>query len=286
MTEPYNQRSARILMEIIKIKKLAEIREANRYGIVHPSKATRMLNRIVLDLTYECTLKCLNCNRFCGILPRKSEIELAKITEFVNHSIEVKKKWAHIYIAGGEPALHSQIYKVFHEIDRYVTFHKQEFHTNLIVKYFTNNYSKESKEVLKKLPDYIINNSNKQNSNPRFKPICVAPLDLGFYDDDNLIPCKELYQCGMTLNHRGYYPCAEAAAIDDIFLKKNLAIKRLKDVTFRNMAKILHHTCRYCGYYFEPVGYRKSSVLMLSASWEIFLNKQDILLKPKMVQTK
>jgi hypothetical protein len=261
-------------MELIDIKSIEQIREPNKFGIVNPMKASRMLNRIVLDITYECSLKCLNCNRLCGIFNRKNETGLEKIKEFVDTSIRLKKKWAHIYIAGGEPSLHSRIYDIFGELDRYIKFYKKEFNNNLIVKYFTNNHSKKSNEILKKLPDFIINNSDKKDSNSSFKPICVAPIDLGFYDDNNLLPCSELYNCGMTLNYKGYYPCAEAAAIDDVFLKKDLAIPKFEDINFERMAAILHQTCRYCGYYFEPVGYRRSSGLMISKTWKNFLEKK------------
>jgi hypothetical protein len=263
-------------MEFIEIKSIDQISEANKYGIVNPTMAARMLNRIVLDVTYECTLKCLNCNRLCGIVPRKSEIRLAKIKEFVNSSIETKKKWVHIYIAGGEPALHPDIYDIFDELSRYIEFHKKEFGTNLIVKYFTNNHSKKSKQVLKNLPGFIINNSDKIDSNANFKPMCVAPIDLGLYDDNNLRPCSELYNCGITMNYKGFYPCAEAAAIDDTLLNKELAIKKIEDITFERMAEILHQTCRYCGFYFEPVGLKRSSKLMISSTWKGFLEKTEL----------
>ncbi|MBN2535037.1 MAG: hypothetical protein JXB88_19305 [Spirochaetales bacterium] len=267
--------------EIVEINDLEQIHEANKNGIVNPSRTIRMLNRIVLDITYECTLKCLNCNRLCGVFPRKNEIDMASIINFVDHSIEMEKKWFHIYIAGGEPSLHSRILRIFKEVQRYIEYHKKRFKTNLIIKYFTNNHSPRSRQVLKELPDFIINNSNKKDANTPFKPICVAPLDLGYYDDENLKPCQELYQCGMTLNYKGYYPCAPAAAIDDVFIKKDMAIKTLKEVTFERMAEILHRTCRYCGHYFEPVGYKRNPKLMLSGTWKNYLEKTYRMKKTK-----
>lgn len=264
-------------MKFIEIENIDQVREPNKFGIAHPSKAIRMMNRIVLDITYECTLGCMNCNRFCGIFPRKNEMGISKIRNFIDSSISMKKKWFHIYIAGGEPSLHPRIDDIFYQINRYVGFYKKEFQTSLVVKYFTNNYSENARLVLERLPDYIVVNSDKKDSNSNFKPVCVAPIDLAYYDDDNLQPCQELYQCGMALNYKGYYPCAEAAAIDDIFLKREMGIDRLEDVTFEKMAAILHQTCRYCGHYFEQVGYRRSSNLMVSSTWKQYLKENKVI---------
>jgi len=264
-------------MDRLIITNIAELREPNRCGIVNPSKAFRMLSRIVLDITYKCSLACANCNRLCGIVPRNHETSIQTIREFVDSSIELKKKWEHIYLSGGEPALHGDIEGVFAELQRYIDYHKQAYGTKLLLKYFTNNHSPRARRVLADLPeDYIVINSNKSDSNRSFKPICVAPIDLGYYDDHNLRPCQELYQCGMALNYRGYYPCALAAAIDDVLLGGELAVKSLDEVTFERMADILHQTCRYCGHYFEPLGYRRESQLMLSTTWERFLNDQRL----------
>ena len=264
-------------MDRLVITDIAELGEPNRCGIVNPSKAFRMLSRIVLDITYKCSLACPNCNRLCGTFPRRNETSVQAIREFVDASIESKKKWEHIYIAGGEPALHSNIEGVFAELQRYIDYHKREYGTKLLVKYFTNNHSLRARRILAALPeDYIVINSNKKDSSRSFKPVCVAPIDLGYYDDDNLRPCQELYQCGMALNHHGYYPCAIAAAIDDVLLGGKLGVKSLGDVTFERMADILHQTCRYCGHYFEPLGYRRESRLMVSPTWERFLKDQRV----------
>jgi len=261
-------------MDFVEISEYNQIREPNQYGLVYPSRAKRMLNRITLDITYECDLKCPNCNRLCGILPRKNEISLSSIEEFINKSIELKKKWVHIYITGGEPSFHSRVKDIFKQVIRYVEFHKKEFDNNLTVKYCTNNHSKKSRQVLKSLPDFIVYNSYKKNSEQIFKPMCVAPVDLGFYDDNNLHPCIECCNYGMTLNYRGYYPCGESAAIDDVLIKKNLGIKKLEDVTLERMAEILHETCRYCGYYFDQFGTMRNSKLMVSSTWKQFLTNE------------
>ena len=263
-------------MDRLLIAHVSELSEPNRLGVVHPSKAFRMLSRIVLDITYRCSLACPNCNRLCGVAPRGHDIDIEAIRQFVDDSIDSRKKWEHIYIAGGEPALHGDIEGVFAQLHRYIDFHEREFKTPLLVKYFTNNHSRRAQRVLADLPGYIVVNSNKRDSTRTLKPMCVAPIDLDYYDDDNLRPCQELYQCGMALNYRGYYPCAMAAAIDDVLLDGGLAVRDLRDVTFESMAGILHQTCRYCGHYFEPLGYRRESVLMVSATWERFLSSRGL----------
>lgn len=262
------------LMDSLFITDITELREPNRYGIVHPSKAFRMLSRIVIDVTYQCSLACPNCNRLCGISPRNNAVNLETIRQFVAASIAMKKHWAHIYISGGEPALHPEIETIFTILQEYIDFHKINFGSKLLVKYFTNSHTERANQVLASLPeDYIVINSHKKDSNRSFKPMCVAPIDVDFYDDDNLRPCQELYQCGMTLNHRGYYPCAPAAAIDNVLLGGRFAITNLEEVTFEQMADILHQTCRYCGHYFEPIGYRRETRLMVSQTWKDFIEE-------------
>ena len=257
------------------ITDISELRESNRCGIVNPSKAFRMLSRVVLDITYQCSLACPNCNRLCGIFPRNNSVDLAMIEEFVDISISTKKQWAHIYIAGGEPALHPHVEKIFQILQKYLDFHKKEYGFKVLVKYFTNNHTSRSRQILAALPeDYVVVNSQKKDSNRKFKPICVAPIDLGYYDDDNLRPCQELYQCGITRNYRGYYPCAPAAAIDDVLFDGALAVDNLSSVTFETMAAILHQTCRYCGHYFEPLGYRRDSRLMVSSTWDKIIKNE------------
>jgi len=260
-------------VKAILITKISEIEEPNRCGIVNPSKAYRALSRIVLDITYRCSLACPNCNRLCGAAPRNHEIGIDRVRQFVDDSIARNKTWEHIYIAGGEPSLHSDIESVLRILQRYIDYYERNGR-KLLVKYFTNNHSPEARRVLTGLSGFIVVNSEKRDSDRLFKPVCVAPIDLGFYDDQNLRPCQELYQCGMAMNYRGYYPCAVAAAIDDVLLGGQLATERWQDVTFERMAEVLHRICRFCGHYFEPLGYRRESRLMVSATWERFFNGQ------------
>ncbi len=259
----------------IPVKSIEEVREPNRCGIVNPSRAFRMLSRIVLDITYKCSLECPNCNRLCGVAPRAGELSLEAVETFVDDSIEMRKKWAHIYIAGGEPALHKDIDAIFKEVLRYDEFHKKEFGSRTLIKYFTNNHSPRARQVLANLPEqFVVVNSDKRDANTPFKPVCVAPIDLGYYDDDNLQPCQESYQCGIALSYRGYYPCAVSAALDDVVMGGKLAVQSLREVDFENMASILHETCRYCGHYFEALGFRREAELMISPTWERLLSER------------
>ncbi len=248
----------------------SQVLEEKQYGVIFPSRAKRMFDRVVIDITYDCNLSCRNCNRLCGIFPRKNEMSLQSIRNFVDDSIRLGKKWMTIYISGGEPTLHPDMLEIYDILGGYIKYRREIGERDPEVVHATNGVSSRTRSLLSRLPDFVteILNSEKNGPPMPFKPVTVAPIDLGLYDDDNLSSCTESWFCGICMNHRGFYPCAEAAAIDDVFLKQGIGVKKLENLSFKAMAEILHQTCRYCGYYLEPLGPVSREELMVSSSWE------------------
>ena len=75
--------------------------------------------------------------------------------------------------------------------------------------------------------------------------------------------CSVSGHCGISLNYRGFYPCAVAGAIDRIF-GLDQAIESLDDVSEAAMIEKFQTFCRLCGYY-RPI--RESSQTLLSPAW-------------------
>lgn len=256
---------------MIEITRASQVIEEKECDIINPGYAKMMMDRIVIDVTYNCSMSCANCNRLCGAFPRTKDISLDTVRLFVKDSIETERRWRSIYICGGEPALHPHLPEIYKELGKYVKFFERFYKDDFLnVAHFTNNILPQSRKMLKELPNFVnrIWNSQKDNLDLPFIPMMVAPIDLGWYDDKNLKPCLESYGCGMTLNYRGYFPCAESAVISEILLRKNYAIKSLKQATFKRLAAILHKTCRYCGYYFEPSGFKRYNEMVCSKTWK------------------
>ena len=95
----------------------ARIWQAMRAGPPFRSR----LDRIIIDLTHECDLACLDCNRSCGAgqAPAAESIGLEQVRRFVAESADAGKRWRRIMLEGGEPTLHPQLDEIIAELQRY-----------------------------------------------------------------------------------------------------------------------------------------------------------------------
>lgn len=206
------------------------------------------LQKIEIDITYECNLKCINCNRSSAQAPIKEGMSLAQIKTFVQESIELGKKWELINILGGEPTVHPDFLAIVAEIlNNYVI----PFSSNTILQVTSNGYGNQVKEKLGQLPEHaqlIIDYASFKDEKvvSYFSPFNDAPIDHPERNHNEYHKgCWVTSYCGIGLNQLGYYPCGVAGGIDRIF-ELNLGIKSLKDVD-ESIANLLDTFCRYCG---------------------------------------
>ncbi len=79
-----------------------------------------MLNRtfvtntrgIELEITSDCNLFCINCDRSCRQARTKEYMTLDQVEKFVHQSLELDWEWEHIRLLGGEPTLHPQFFDI------------------------------------------------------------------------------------------------------------------------------------------------------------------------------
>ena len=206
------------------------------------------LNQIEIDITYECNLKCINCNRSSTQAPVKDGMTLKQIEEFVRESIELQKKWKLINLLGGEPSMHKDFFGIVNMIlNEYILKHSPE----TILQVTSNGFGDVVKEQLSKLPKHqnlIIDYASFKDERivPYFSPFNDAPIDKpGGNDKEYHKGCWVTSYCGIGLNQLGYYPCGVAGGIDRIF-KLDLGVQSLKDVD-ESIARYLSTFCRYCG---------------------------------------
>lgn len=206
------------------------------------------LEQIEIDITYECNLKCINCNRSSTQAPIKKGMSLEQIENFVLESIELNKKWTLINLLGGEPSMHKDFIEIVNMIlKEYIIPHSSQ----TILQITSNGFGEFVQQRLSQLPSHpnlIIDYASFKDERivPYFSPFNDAPIDQpDGKDKEYQKGCWVTTYCGIGLNQLGYYPCGVAGGIDRIF-EFNLGIQSLKDVD-EGIAKYLETFCRYCG---------------------------------------
>jgi hypothetical protein len=234
----------------------------------------RSHDRIEIDLTYACNLRCLNCNRSVSQAPEKLQMSSAMIKDFVSESMARGKRWKKIRLLGGEPTLHPEFLEILDELLQY-----RRWHPSCVVEVVTNGNGKGVKAMLKKIPPGIaVENSAKiGNIQPTFAPFNLAPADDPAYRHaDYRNGCAVMEECGMALTPLGYYPCAVAGGIDRI--KGNrLGYARLPEED-DDMLGAANQLCRLCGHFreghFIPASIRPHTLEQkMSPSWITLYNK-------------
>lgn len=208
-------------------------------------------NKIELDITYDCNLKCKGCNRSCGKAPSKECMTLEQIETFIQESIDCGKKWTLINILGGEPTLHPNFLKIVEVIQ---TKYVDVFSPDTIVQIVCNGIAPRSRELCEQAEHFknvrIDRNSFKtSNVVDYFSPFNDAPIDdPKFKDADFSKGCWNCAYCGIGLNKSGYYACAVCGGIERV-LSTSLGIKKLEDVTTPKLKEQLNFFCKFCGNY-------------------------------------
>jgi glycosyltransferase involved in cell wall biosynthesis len=205
-------------------------------------------NKIEIDITYECNLKCINCNRSSTQAPTKESMPLALIKEFVKESIELNKKWELINLLGGEPTIHPEFLQIVDEIlYNYIEKHSQD----TVLQITSNGYGdlvRKNLDLLPKHKSVVIDVASFKDDRviPYFSPFNQAPVDKdNCVEEDYGKGCWVTSYCGIGLNHMGYYPCGVAGGIDRV-MKLNKGVATLKEVDDSMKVK-LNDFCRYCG---------------------------------------
>jgi hypothetical protein len=270
--------------EIDKI--LAKPRKSPKDAIIGRKTFIPNLKQIEIDITYDCNLKCINCNRSCTQAPTKDGMSLDQIIEFIRDSIKLKRKWRLINLLGGEPTIHIDFVVMVNEIlNKYII----PFSPQTVLQITTNGYGSFVKEKLSQLPNHpqiLIDEASFKDGNVTsyFSPFNDAPIDnISLRHDEYNKGCWVTSYCGIGLNHLGYYPCGVAGGIDRVF-ELNLGVKRLADVD-ESISKLLDSFCRYCGNFtdysnnfgnFIPRNEKSSlTKMVLSESWKTQYEKHN-----------
>jgi glycosyltransferase involved in cell wall biosynthesis len=208
------------------------------------------INKIEIDITYQCDLKCAGCNRSCTQAPTTESIEITKIEKFIEESVTTDKKWELINVLGGEPTLHSSFKEIIEMLhDHYILKHSP----NTILQIVSNGYSERARNLCEEMRakykmvriDY--GSYKSDNAVKYFSPFNDAPVDDENFNDSNFKDgCWVTSYCGIGLNNNGYYACAVIGGIDRI-RKKQYAIPTLQEISIEKLENQLQEFCKYCG---------------------------------------
>ena len=217
---------------------------------------------VEIDITYQCNLQCINCNRSCTQVPSKIEMPVATIDAFIQQSIEKEIKWERIRILGGEPALHSRLFEI---IDLLIGYQRM-YHPAVRLVLGTNFYGKQVRQVVARLPDAIAIKSTLKSSRVNlFKPFNVAPVDTHHNRfSDYSCGCRIIEDCGLGLTPSGYYMCAVAGGIDRVF-GYDLGRQEIPDEDDM-LVDQMSAFCRLCGHFGFQWPTRKPK---LSKTWRL-----------------
>jgi hypothetical protein len=221
-------------------------------------------DKIGLDITYLCNLKCIGCHKSLGLCPSNENLSVEQIEKFINESITQSRKWKLIRILGGEPTLHPQIMDI---IDLLVAY-KRKHSPATILRVDTNGHDPKVNSILSAMSNEItFYNTRKKNSKQtQHEAFFCAPVDrLVYRFSDFSNGCAWPFSCGITLSPYGYYFCGAAIGIERIF-GFNLGRKELP-LPHDEMREQYRIFCKYCGH-FMRFSHEKKYPYRMSATWK------------------
>ena len=209
-------------------------------------------DKIILDVTYACNLKCVNCNRSCRHAPSDDFMTLSQVERFIGESVDQKRTWRQIWIEGGEPTLHPEIDLILDILLDY----RKKYSPLLKIQLNSNGFGDETVRQLERIGKRIKIYSSEKTS-PEVKDFCVfnlAPCDFEvFKDTDFSMGCYLPSFHGLSLNMNGYYHCSCAGGMDRV-LGLDIGLKKLPKREDLWWKKSMSAFCRYCGHF--PVNNR------------------------------
>ena len=205
--------------------------------------------RIEIDITYDCNLKCIGCNRSCAQAPTKEQISMETIEKFIADSVRLGKKWLQVNVLGGEPTLHADFMNILAALQNYA----DTYSPQTLIKVVSNGITEKSRQLCEEARNTFKNvvidyDSYKTNNKIEyFSPFNDAPIDdENFKHSDFTKACWVTAYCGIGLNARGYYACAACGGIDRVLNGTN-ATESFDLLTEEKLQDHYKKFCSLCG---------------------------------------
>lgn len=208
-----------------------------------------LFKRIEIDITYDCNLKCIGCNRSCTQAPTKMHMSKAQIQDFIDESKKLNLYWERISILGGEPTIHPDFHKI---IEMLLNQYVDGFSHNTIIEIISNGTKPAIRavELLPKHPKLYLDRVSTKESNKvdYFTQFNDAPIDDPAYANKDFSKgCWVCNYCGMALNMFGYFCCSVGGGIHRVMQDQSFAIKSLEECSIEKMKQQMNTFCKFCG---------------------------------------
>ncbi len=236
-------------------------------------------DKIEIDITYDCNLKCFGCNRSCAQKPTKEQLEISAIEGFIKESIMRNKQWKLINVLGGEPTLHKDFLAILELLQNYV----ETYSPGTVIQVVSNGISEKSRNLCEQaktlFKNVVIDYGSYKTSNnvEYFTPFNDAPIDdEKFSNADYSKACWVAEYCGILLNSRGYFACAVCGSIARV-LDEHTGMRSCSELTESELFKQYSKYCPLCGNYkhysenagnFIPRCEKEPFRNIISKSWE------------------
>jgi len=204
------------------------------------------IGELEIEITADCNKGCYDCNHFCALYQAASKEEMSphQLEKFFSQFVGGKEYMINaVGLLGGEPTLHTQLDKIIEITDKYSKI--IDFKWGIITNRITQKSIDIEKNILATTSAVEIGGGTDPGKfQPYFRPINIAPIDIGVYDGES--DCG--WDCGFAFNKYGIYPCSPALAIDRA-LGLDIGLKNVSDINEENFNSILDKVCMYCCFY-------------------------------------
>lgn len=221
-----------------------------------------------IHLLFDCDLACRNCNRASFLNDAHTPaLSVADFAEFCTQA-RTLDWWPAIIIIGGEPTLHPDFFTFCELAVEFVNEGRERMPTSAgpnpaghvpFVQLWSNHFSADAREKCAEAEARfgISVNEDTNKTHSMILPIddiFVSPIDVGL---EGRPPCWQHASqlCGISVDSRGYSPCAIGGAIDGI-LDLGFRTKILADLFDpEKAAAITEEMCGHCGHQLYTIGH-------------------------------
>lgn len=234
------------------------------------------ISHLKVNITYRCDRGCPNCNRATRLCPssKSQDLDPKLFKNMLDECVKRGREWVRITLTGGEPTMHAKFDQFVDILIKYKTDHNPKCNIGTFT-YHHPKYYYKIEQVLKKYPDFLINDTKKENT-PRTHrwAIYKAPRDYPKYGSKYFyVGCKDERICGLGYDTTGFYCCPIGSAIARVF-KLKVAIVNVSDLTVNNLIAQYSALCSRCGRY-ALYNTRKKNKDIISPSWEKAIKKYN-----------
>lgn len=231
---------------------------------------TNQRNTLEFDITYNCNIRCLQCNRGCGVCPSMDYMTINQVDKILYESLSLNTPYKNIWLLGGEPCLYKHLDNILTILNNY-----RKRINDCNIRLWTNGYGTEVLQQIVKLPSWMtITNSRKTpTSHPKdFHPFLVAAQDFSINRSLNFRSgCRFILpeKCGIGITRHGIYVCAIAGAIDRI-IGYDIGLRKLAEISHERFQYQCEKICRFCGHFLFDNEIDVGNVL-ISRTWQKFI---------------